>query len=65
MCCILFGLRIEIYLPWNPDYPGLDVRRQLIGTQGVADVASFGRLSQQYEIALNIDKLRSFNISIW
>ena len=40
------------------------VRRQLLGTEGVADVSSFGGYLKQYEIALNTDKLRSFNLSI-
>jgi len=31
------------------------VRRQLLGTEGVADVASFGGLLKQYEIALDPD----------
>lgn len=40
------------------------VRRQLLGTPGVAEVNSFGGLLKQYEIALNPDKLRSYNLSI-
>lgn len=40
------------------------VRRQLLGTPGIADVNSFGGLLKQYEIALNTDKLRSFNLTI-
>ena len=40
------------------------VRRQLMGTPGVADVASFGGFLKQYEIAINPDKLRSHNLGI-
>lgn len=40
------------------------VRRQLLGTKGVADVASFGGYLKQYEIALDPDKLRSYNLGI-
>jgi len=40
------------------------VRRQLLGTPGVADVASFGGFLKQYEISLDPDKLRSYNLSI-
>lgn len=40
------------------------VRRQMLGVEGVADVASFGGYLQQYEIALNPEKLRSMNLSI-
>jgi cobalt-zinc-cadmium resistance protein CzcA len=40
------------------------VRRQLLGTPGIADVSSFGGNVKQYEIGVNPDKLKSFNISI-
>lgn len=40
------------------------VRRQLLGTEGIADISSFGGYLKQYEIALNPDRLRSMNISI-
>ena len=40
------------------------VRRQLLGTEGVADVSSFGGFLKQYEIAIDPFKLRSFGISM-
>jgi heavy metal efflux system protein len=40
------------------------IRRQLLGTKGVADVSSFGGYLKQYEIAIDPDKLRSMNITI-
>ena len=40
------------------------VRRQLLGTPGIAEVNSFGGYLKQYEVALNIDRVRSYNISI-
>lgn len=40
------------------------VRRQLLGTEGVAEVSSFGGYLKQYEIAINSDKLRSLNLSL-
>lgn len=40
------------------------VRRQLLGTIGVADVSSFGGLVKQYEISLDPNKLRSMNVSV-
>lgn len=40
------------------------IRRQLLGTPGVADVSSFGGLLKQYEIGLDPDKLRSYDLSI-
>ncbi|MEO7175339.1 MAG: CusA/CzcA family heavy metal efflux RND transporter [Saprospiraceae bacterium] len=40
------------------------VRRQLIGVKGVADVSSFGGRVKQYEIAIDANKLKSYNITI-
>ncbi len=40
------------------------IRRQLLGTPGVADVSGFGGYKKQYEIAIDPDKLNSLNISI-
>lgn len=40
------------------------VRRQLIGVKGVAEVSSFGGKLKQFEIAINTNKLHSYNISI-
>jgi cobalt-zinc-cadmium resistance protein CzcA len=40
------------------------VRRQLLTVKGVAEVSSFGGKLKQFEIAINPDKLHSFNLSI-
>lgn len=40
------------------------VRRQLLGTEGVADVSSWGGYLKQYEIAFDPEKLNSMNVSI-
>ncbi|MBC6612406.1 CusA/CzcA family heavy metal efflux RND transporter [Hymenobacter sp. BT507] len=40
------------------------VRRQLLGTPGVADVSSFGGQLKQYEIRLDPDRLRSLGVTI-
>lgn len=40
------------------------IRRQLLGTEGIADISSFGGYLKQYEISLNPDKLQSMNIGI-
>lgn len=40
------------------------VRRQLLGTPGVADVSSFGGFLKQYEVAVDPDKLMSLGITI-
>ena len=40
------------------------VRRQLLGTQGVADVSTFGGELKQYEVSVMPDKLKSFGVTI-
>ncbi|ABG57453.1 CusA/CzcA family heavy metal efflux RND transporter [Cytophaga hutchinsonii] len=40
------------------------IRRQLLGTKGVADVSSFGGHLKQYEVSINPDKLRSMNTTL-
>ncbi|HEY1112958.1 MAG TPA: CusA/CzcA family heavy metal efflux RND transporter, partial [Chitinophagaceae bacterium] len=40
------------------------IRRQLMGTNGVADVSSFGGKLKQYEISVNYDRLKSYNLTI-
>lgn len=40
------------------------VRRQLLGTPGIADVSSFGGQLKQYEIAVNTDQLKSYRLTI-
>ncbi|MEZ4800685.1 MAG: efflux RND transporter permease subunit [Flavobacteriales bacterium] len=40
------------------------VRRQLLGTEGVADVSSFGGNLKQWEVVIQPDKLKASNISI-
>jgi cobalt-zinc-cadmium resistance protein CzcA len=40
------------------------IRRQLLGTKGVADVSSFGGKLKQYEIAIDPNQLQAFNINI-
>ena len=40
------------------------VRRQLLGTPGVAEVNSFGGFLKQYEIALDPDRLKAHRLSI-
>lgn len=40
------------------------IRRQLLGTPGIADVSGFGGYLKQYEVAIQPELLRSFGISI-
>ena len=40
------------------------VRRQLLGTPGVADVSSFGGKLKQFEISINAERLKSYDLTI-
>ena len=40
------------------------IRRQLLGTPGVADISSFGGKLKQYEVAIDPTKMRSTGISL-
>jgi cobalt-zinc-cadmium resistance protein CzcA len=40
------------------------VRRQLLGVEGVAEVSSFGGKLKQFEIAIDPNKLQSYNITV-
>ena len=40
------------------------VRREMLGTSGVADINSYGGFVKQYEIAVNPDRLRGMNLSL-
>ncbi len=40
------------------------VKRELLGTPGVAEINSYGGYIKQYEVAINPEKLRSVNITI-
>nr|WP_185146837.1 CusA/CzcA family heavy metal efflux RND transporter [Reichenbachiella sp. MSK19-1] len=40
------------------------IRRQLLGTPGVADVSSFGGYLKQYEIAIDPDRLHAMKVSV-
>lgn len=40
------------------------VRKQLSGTEGVAEISGWGGFVKQYEVAINADKLNAVNISI-
>ena len=40
------------------------VRRELLGTPGVADINSYGGFVKQYEVAVNPERLRSMNLTL-
>ncbi len=40
------------------------VRREMLGTPGVADINSYGGYVMQYEVAVNPDRLRAMNLTL-
>ena len=40
------------------------VKKQLLGTEGVAEVNSFGGFEQQYHVLINPDALKSYNLTL-
>jgi len=40
------------------------VRREMLGTPGVADINSYGGFVKQYEVAINPERLRGMNLTI-
>lgn len=40
------------------------VRREMLGTPGVADINSYGGFVKQYEVAINPERLRSMNLTL-
>ena len=40
------------------------VRREMLGTSGVADINSYGGFVKQYEVSVNPEQLRAMNISL-
>jgi heavy metal efflux system protein len=40
------------------------VRREMLGTPGVADINSYGGFVKQYEVALNPERLRGMNLTL-
>ena len=40
------------------------IRREMLGTPGVADINSYGGFVKQYEVAINPERLRSMNLTL-
>jgi len=40
------------------------VRREMLGTSGVADINSYGGFVKQYEVAINPERLRGMNLTL-
>lgn len=68
----IFQYTLEIQDGYKNKYTTMDlrtfqdwiVRRQMLGTPGVADVNSYGGLVKQYEIAVKPERLKAMNLSL-
>jgi heavy metal efflux system protein len=40
------------------------IKRQLLGTKGVAEISSFGGFLKQYEVAIDPERIRAMNVSL-
>lgn len=68
----IFQYTLEISPGFESNYTLMDlrtfqdwiVRRQMLGTPGVADVNSYGGFVKQYEIAVNPERLRAIGLSL-
>ena len=68
----IYQYRLAVDKAYEKQYNPMDlrtiqdwvVRREMLGTAGVADINSYGGFVKQYEIALNPDRLRSLNLSL-
>lgn len=68
----IFQYTLEIQKEYKEKYTIMDlrtlqdwiVRRQMLGTPGVADVNSYGGFVKQYEIAVNPEKIRAMGLSL-
>ena len=68
----IYQYTLKVKPGFESKYPAMElrtmqdwiVRREMLGTPGVADVNSYGGFLRQYEVAINPEKLRSMNLSL-
>ncbi|MDP4226543.1 MAG: efflux RND transporter permease subunit, partial [Bacteroidota bacterium] len=68
----IFQYRLAVDKGYEHKYSPMDlrtvqdwiVRRQMLGTPGVADINSYGGFVKQYEVAVNPDRLRGMNLTL-
>lgn len=68
----IFQYTLEVKPEFEKEYSPMDlrtyqdwvVRRQMLGTPGIADVNSYGGFIKQYEIAVNPEKIRAMGLSL-
>jgi len=68
----IYQYRLAVEKGFEHKYTAMDlrtlqdwtVRREMLGTPGVADINSYGGYVKQYEVALNPERMRAMNISL-
>ncbi|MEI6172162.1 MAG: CusA/CzcA family heavy metal efflux RND transporter [Bacteroidota bacterium] len=68
----IYQYRLAVEKGYENKYPPMElrtlqdwvVRREMLGTPGVADINSYGGFVKQYEIAVNPERLRSMNLTL-
>jgi len=68
----IFQYRLAVEKGYEKKYTPMDlrtiqdwvVRREMLGTPGVAEINSYGGFVKQYEIAVNPERLRSMNLTL-
>ncbi len=68
----IFQYRLAVEKGYEQEYNPMElrtiqdwvVRREMLGTAGVADINSYGGFVKQYEIAVNPERLRSMNMTL-
>jgi heavy metal efflux system protein len=68
----IYQYRLAVEKGFEKKYPPMElrtlqdwiVRREMLGTPGVADINSYGGFVKQYEIAVNPERLRGMNLTL-
>lgn len=68
----IYQYRLAVEKGYEKEYPPMElrtlqdwvVRREMLGTPGVADINSYGGFVKQYEIAVNPERLRAMNLTL-
>jgi len=68
----IFQYRLAVEKGYEKEYDPMElrtlqdwvVRREMLGTPGVADINSYGGFVKQYEIAVNPERLRGMNLTL-
>jgi cobalt-zinc-cadmium resistance protein CzcA len=68
----IYQYRLAVDRGYEKKYPPMElrtlqdwvVRREMLGTSGVADINSYGGFVKQYEIAVNPERLRGMNLTL-